>query len=38
MVNQEIWVLVVTESVPMGGGSVGGVWSVRRQQADVRLC
>ena len=38
MVNQEIWVLVVTKGVSMGGESVGGVWSVRRQQADVRLC
>ena len=38
MVNQEVWVPVVTEGVSMGGERVVGAWTVRRQQADVRLC
>ena len=38
MVKQEAWVLVVTEGVSMSGERVIGEWTVRRQQADVRLC
>ena len=38
MVNHEVWVLVVTVGVSMGGKRVVGAWTERRQQADVRLC
>ena len=38
MVNHGVWVLVVTVGVSIGGKRVGGAWTVRRQQADVRLC
>ena len=30
MVNQEVWVLVVIESVSLGGERVVGAWKVRR--------
>ena len=38
MVNHEVWVLVVTVGVSMGGKRVVRAWAERRQQADVRLC
>ena len=31
MVNHEIWVLVVTVGVSVGGKRVGGAWTVRRK-------
>ena len=38
MANHEVWVRVVIVGVSISGKRVGGAGTVRRQQADVRLC
>ena len=38
MANHEVWVRVVIVGVSISGKRVEGAGTVRRQQADVRLC